>query len=306
MASYLAVANRKGGVGKSTTAVILAHALSVWGGKRVLLIDIDSQCNASVILLGGRGWRDARLARRTISDYLVAASMGDSAQPENYVIKNVGDICLASGQAPELDLLPGSLLLDDVQSDIFLNRTSKVMVDEAIFGLRGHIERLLRRFSSSYDVVVLDCAPGLTLATLAAIGVADRVIVPFRPDYVSLLAIDRIALLIEGKRNLDELAGVPTNRRRYACLANYVRSQGAERLLIEEIGLSHPLLKTQLHQRHGIADSFDWVPKRRSIEEKYGDATGDVRSLYDEIAEYTRPHMSQLVSHGNLGQAYSA
>ena len=49
MAFFLAVANRKGGVGKSTVSVMLAHALSVWGGKRVLIMDLDSQCNASLI-----------------------------------------------------------------------------------------------------------------------------------------------------------------------------------------------------------------------------------------------------------------
>ena len=56
--SVSAAANRKGGVGKSTVAVMLTHALSVHGGKRVLVIDLDSQCNASLILLGGQGWNE--------------------------------------------------------------------------------------------------------------------------------------------------------------------------------------------------------------------------------------------------------
>ena len=55
MAEFLAVANRKGGVGKSTISVMLAHAFAVWGGKRVLMLDLDSQCNASLILQGGEG-----------------------------------------------------------------------------------------------------------------------------------------------------------------------------------------------------------------------------------------------------------
>ena len=60
MAFFLAVANRKGGVGKSTLAVGLAHAAAVWGAKRVLVLDLDSQCNASLILQGGQGWLAAR------------------------------------------------------------------------------------------------------------------------------------------------------------------------------------------------------------------------------------------------------
>ena len=69
MAFFLAVANRKGGVGKSTISVMIAHAAAVWGRQRVLLLDLDSQCNASLILLGGQGWSEARKEGRTIADY---------------------------------------------------------------------------------------------------------------------------------------------------------------------------------------------------------------------------------------------
>lgn len=303
MAFYLAVANRKGGVGKSTTAVMLAHALSVWGGKRVLLVDVDSQCNASVILIGGRGWREARQARKTISDYITSSFKSDTVHPEAYVVKEAGDLLLANGRAPALDLLPGSLLLDDVQGDLFLDKTAQHLVAEAIFGMRSRIESLLRRFSASYDAVILDCAPGLSFATLAAIGAADRVIVPFRPDYVSLMAIDRIAILIEGKPGLDALSEVPHGRRRYACIANFVRGQNGERLLIDEIALTHPMLRTELAQRHGIADAFDWLPRRRTIEEKYGDSIVDVRRLYEEVAEYMRPHAKDAKALGSAGAA---
>ena len=144
---------------------------------------------------------------------------------------------------------------------------------------------MLRRFEGSYDVVILDCAPGLSFAALAALKIADLVLVPFRPDYVSQLAVDRIALIIEGKRNLDDLEEIAVEDRRYVCLANYVREHnGRERTLIEEIALVHPMLDVQMPQRDGIANAFDWVSELQPIEQKYGNAIPDIKKLYDEIA----------------------
>ncbi|MFA5951696.1 MAG: ParA family protein [Hyphomicrobium sp.] len=284
MTLHLAVANRKGGVGKSTVSAMLAHGFSIWGGKRVLVVDIDSQCNVSVILCGGNTWRRARDAGKIISDYF-AASFGDNPpSADTYVTSDVGDLTDAMGRHPHLDLVPGSLLLDDVQSDLFLKFASETHLKNATLGLPEIFEALLRRWSSNYDVVIFDCAPGLSFAAYAAIAVADRVIVPFRPDYVSLMAIDRVSLIIEKVKSLEQLASVPISKRRYVCLPNYVRLNGAERLLIEEVGLTHPLTSSQLCQRDGIAGAFDWMAQRRTIEEKYGDGVQDVRRLYEEIA----------------------
>jgi len=125
MATFLAVANRKGGVGKSTVAVMLAHALSVWGNKRVLILDLDSQCNSSMILLGGEGWVAARAARRTVADFFSESFEQTGRSPEDYLVDGVGDVTTQSGKTPALSLLPGSLLLDDVQGDLFLGYASR-------------------------------------------------------------------------------------------------------------------------------------------------------------------------------------
>lgn len=284
MALYLAVANRKGGVGKSTVSVMLAHSLSTWGGKRVLVIDIDSQCNASIILLGGRGWREARDARKTISDYFVDCFKTPHTVPGNYLVKETGDVTCAAGRRPMLDLLPGSLLIDEVQGDLFLDLASDSPGKNLIIDLSRRLGQLLRRWDGEYDVVIMDCAPGLSFVTHAAIAIADKVVVPFRPDYVSLMAIDRISLVAEGVTNLDELAAVPLARRRYMCLPNFVRGRGAERLLIEEVGLTHPLAGMQLFHRDGIANAFEWSAEARTIDAKYGDGVPDLRRLYEEVS----------------------
>ena len=132
--------------------------------------------------------------------------------------------------------------------------------------------------------MLLDCPPGLSLAALAALKTADKVIVPFKPDYVSQLAVDRIALLIEDKGTLDALGDIPHDARRYLCLANGVRATGKDRNLIEEIGAFHPMLETQMPQKDAIANAFDWEPGLRSLEQKYGDGLADMRKLYNEIA----------------------
>ena len=283
MAVFLAVANRKGGVGKSTIAVMLAHALSVYGGKRVLVLDLDSQCNASLILMGGQGWNEARRAGKTISDYFYDLFDGIPANAREYVARNVGDVTAANGKPAAISLVPGSLLLEDIQGELYLKQANQSHIPDVVANrVRGRIELLIRRFEGDFDVVILDCPPGLSFAALAALKTADKVIVPFRPDYVSQLAVDRIALLIEDKRTIDDLVEIPIEDRRYTCLANYVRDDNKHYMLIEEISLVHPLMETFLPQREGIANAFDFINERRSIDAKYGDAIGDVKELHIE------------------------
>lgn len=284
MTVFLAVANRKGGVGKSTVSVMLAHAFAVWGKRRVLLVDLDQQCNASLILIGSEGWRAARMANQTVADYLYDKFDQAQAEPKDYVIAGAGDVRDQTGGPARIWLLPGSVLLEDVQGELFM-RQARQGNDPDVIGsrVRGILERLLRRFAESYDVVIFDCAPGLSFAALAALATADRVIVPFRPDYVSQFAVDRIAMLIENKRTLADVEEIPMENRRYTCLANFVRERGNERVLIEEMGIMHPMMTTRLPHNDAVANAFDWTAKPKRIEEKYGAATEDVRRLYEEV-----------------------
>ena len=290
MSDFLAVANRKGGVGKSTIAVMLAHAAAAWDRRRVLVMDLDTQCNASLMLVGGEGWSRARQAGRTIADYFFDRFEKIAEDESEYILKNIGDVAHPRTAKGLVSVLPGSLLLEDVQGELFLRQAKQGQDPDAVaVQVRSRMKRLMKHFGMDYDLVILDCPPGLSFAALAALDLADRVVVPFRPDYVSQFALDRLALLVEKVETADQLADISMADRRYVCLPNYLRGTGREANLLEEIALDHPLLKSRLPMLDSVARSFDWDETRKTMEQKYGDALPHLRALYDEVLGGRRP-----------------
>jgi cellulose biosynthesis protein BcsQ len=284
MAYFIAVANRKGGVGKSTIAVMLAHGLATWSSKRVLVIDLDSQCNTSLILLGGEGWLQSKKAGINIADFFFDHYDGNMPKPKDFLLHNVGDVRLPNGKAPVISLLPGSLLLEDVQGELYLREARQSKDPDIVSNhVRTKIDRLLRSFSSSFDVIIFDCAPGLSFAALAALKIADRVLVPFKPDYVSMLAVDRIAQLIEGRRSDAAVREIPPQERRYATLANCANEAGRDRIVVENIAADHPMFETRVRQRESIREAFEFDESPKTIDQKYADGVEDVRQLCAEV-----------------------
>jgi chromosome partitioning protein len=284
MTRFLAVSNRKGGVGKSTISVMLAHAAAAWGRHRVLLMDLDTQCNASLMLLGGEGWEKASRAGRTIADYFYDRFDNVAGDEAVYIVNNVGDVAHPRTAPGRVSLLPGSQQLEDIQGELYLKQSKKDLHADAVALLvRSRMKRLMRHFGMDCDLVILDCPPGLSFAAHAALDMADHIVVPFRPDFVSQFALDRVALLIERVENAEQLASIPFAERRYACLPNYLTGAGHERLLIEQIALDHPLLATRLPVLDSIARAFDWDEGKKTMEQKYADALPHLRKLHAEV-----------------------
>jgi len=285
MTRFLAVSNRKGGVGKSTISVMLAHAAASWGRQKVLVIDLDTQCNASLMLVGGEGWEKASRAGHTIADYFYDRFEKVAEDESAYVVNGVGDVAHGRFFAGRVSLLPGSQRLEDIQSELFVMQSSKreLHADAVAVQVRGRMKRLMKHFGMDFDLVILDCPPGLSFAALAALDLADHIVVPFRPDFVSQFALDRVAQLVEKVETAEQLASIPFGERRYSCLPNYLKGDGHERLLIDQLALDHPLLTTRLPVLDSIARSFDWDETKKSMEQKFADALPHLRALHSEV-----------------------
>ncbi len=168
MARIIAIANQKGGVGKTTTAVNLAAALAR-APKRVLLVDLDAQGNATM----GSGI-DKRELDASTCDVLLGEVQARAA-----VIR-----------APEdFDLLPGNIELTAAEIQLMDAPDREQRLKIALDPLRG-----------DYDFIIVDCPPALSLLTLNALAAADSVIVPMQCEYYALEGLSALVETIDALR----------------------------------------------------------------------------------------------------------
>ena len=169
----LAVANQKGGVGKTTTAINLATALSAVG-KRVLIVDLDPQGNAST----GLGVRRSMI-RNSSYDVL----FGDAAV-EDAAVKT---------KVPRLSIVPSSVHLSGAEIEL-------VTAHNREYRLKDALRRPLMGKEGPYDYVILDCPPSLNLLTLNALVAVDSVIVPLQCEFYALEGLSHLTKTVERVR----------------------------------------------------------------------------------------------------------
>jgi len=191
MGHIIATANMKGGVGKTTITVNIATCLAKNYGKKVLVLDLDSQISATLSLMSPVEFAKRRKQRKTLR-YLLDQII--NPEPEaKFTIHDIiqPQVC----HLPGLNLIPGDIdLYDEFVVSEMLHNQSVALGEQDFETIWNRFERVLIRdilkpVRDEYDFILLDCAPGYNLMTRSALASSDFYILPARPEPLSVVGI---------------------------------------------------------------------------------------------------------------------
>ncbi len=281
--------NLKGGVGKTTTAVAVAEILAKEYLKRVLLIDLDPQTNATINLIKEERWKKLDEEGRTLAQLFedkINYQLPPKFNAEDSIVRQVSTI---DGGISFLDLLPSSIKLIEIQERL------------PFVALQGNYDRnpqdilkmALQPVKDRYDFVVIDCPPSLGVVTKNGLKISTDYVIPTIPDIVSTWGIFQIV------DNVDKFAtnlGSPIRPLGIVATkvqgtmelhGRMIRDLEAGRLFEgKTTDLKQPsLFKNYIKQNVDTARGADAEANLRTFKHKYGPTYESFRGLTQEILE---------------------
>jgi cellulose biosynthesis protein BcsQ len=287
----IAVANMKGGVGKTATVVGLAEALAAEGAE-VLVIDLDPQANASICLAGSKMLMELIEDGNTIDGYLSDRLFRkkDDIEFATRIRSHVSNVSHLNEPLP-ISLLASSSELRIVEREM-LYRLSKSHTDIDWFVDRLHdlLKEQLKRTRKSYDYILFDCAPGISLLNEMSIRLAHLVMVPTIPDFLSTYGLQTFC----SNLRTGEMAKRTTLERpkKPYVLITRLKPVSEHKRIVEQLRNEHlkdkpnfRLFETQIPERAAIAAALGQVDNWPSFSQKWKDTASILESLANETKE---------------------
>jgi chromosome partitioning protein len=250
MATVISMINLKGGVGKTTTTVALAEFMDVEYGKRVLVIDLDPQTNATVMLIGDRRWGRLNADKQTI-----AQLFEDALDPGHHIFDLQASIQRGVGAVEDVtrvSLLPSSIDLIDVQERVLTLNPGRFHAANPIDILRRAIKPVLDEF----DVVLVDCPPSMGVVTLNGLRISQGYVIPVIPDVLSTYGIPQIVRRVHdfSEAIQEEIAPLGIVISKYRVQSTVHKNQ-VELLRAEK---DAPVFKTTIPEMNDVAGAAEF------------------------------------------------
>jgi chromosome partitioning protein len=286
----MAAINFKGGTGKTTVALAIAEGICRLMKKRVAVIDCDFQCSASIAMLGRRTLNDLIVKNATMDSRLQSklankkngAHLGASAVPAQFCVDEALGL---------IHVLPGSHDMPRREREIVASFLPKADLQSAYESAAIKMGELFRSLLDDFDFILIDCPPGLTLFSEAAIRAADGLIIPTLPNEISFAAIDHLRAEIKRARpdkSFDELlvgTVVSKVRQKNGSASHRAQIESIERLL-DRVAPQFQLLKPYLPYCRELEGATwrDNDESRTSFASRYGQSSAMVERLVQEFA----------------------
>ncbi len=278
----IAIANLKGGVGKSTTTLILAEYLALAKDLRVLVLDFDPQSNSSFMLLSRGGIELAESQHKTLPHFMLSMSNQSTRTAGSYIYTGASDLIeldrtRSLNKRGKIDVLPSVPKMWFVEYDLTKKLYAKNQEPAEEF--KNIIASGLDSLQGSYDVILIDCPPGFSMLTRAGLMLCDAVISPTIADEVSVRSLRDFKNV-----GIKEILGNQATDRHYVVVSKF-NSTKHTRSVLENLKKDYDVIDPPIKYSNDIVNAayFIDIGSRRSFASKYVRMQNDVKRLGSQI-----------------------